>query len=120
MAMNSDDRQDKAQDMTSLLTKTDALILAAGCFMILVPAYAISSVTFSNTAMVVTPVVDEQKAIEQQERPNEVPPGDTGARETGQANPQAGSGSGQDEEVQELQRAFPSTNWPPSMRNKEE
>ena len=107
--------------MTSLLTKTDALILAAGCFMILVPAYAISSVTFSNTGMLATPVVDEQKAIEQLERPNEVPPGDTGApRGTDEATPQAGSGSGQDEEVQELQRAYPSTNWPPSMRNKEE
>ena len=104
--------------MTSLLTKTDALILAAGCFMILVPAYAISSVTFSHTAAVATPVVDEQKAIEQMERPNEVPPGDAGERATEQAQPQPGSG--QDEEVQELQRAFPSTNWPPSMRNKEE
>jgi len=106
--------------MTSLLTKTDALILVAGCFMILVPAYAISSVTFSNSDMVATPVVDEQKAIEQLERPNEVPPGDSGARATDEAAPQPGTDSGQDEEVQELQRAFPSTNWPPSMRNKEE
>ena len=32
------------------------------------------------------------------------------------ADPPAPEGSGEDIEIQELQEAFPSTNWPPSMR----
>ena len=63
-------------------------------------------------------VTDEGTYINEEERPNQVPPGSQERPGEVAPRPQASpgySGSG-DAEIQELQRAFPTTEWPPSMR----
>lgn len=73
----------------------------------------------NDGTQLVIPVIDEETAIEELERPNEVPPGSQEGPGPGNAPAEHGDGDAGDE-VRELQRAFPSTEWPPSMKNEEE
>jgi hypothetical protein len=77
--------------------------------------------TLPNSANpLVIPVIDEETAIEELERPNEVPPGSQEGNAPAKTAPmEDDADNGADPEVRELQRAFPSTEWPPSMREKE-
>ena len=103
------------------LIKAGATAVVLGCFGLLAPAHAASPLLLTKAAPLAIPVIDEGTAIEELERPNEVPPGSQeGATPKGnEAPPEEGENPAGDE-VQELQRAFPSTEWPPSMKNKEE
>lgn len=60
-------------------------------------------------------VIDEQDAVEEALEPDVMLPG---SQEGGNAAGSRGGGEsgGGGDEVNELQRAFPSTNWPPSDR----
>ena len=64
----------------------------------------------------VIPVIDEQTAVEEFERPDLTPPPADGASSRVEES-EGNSGGGA--EVRELQRAFPSTEWPPNMREKQ-
>lgn len=76
-------------------------------------AAGVSAMSNSVTPLAI-PVIDEETAIEELERPNEVPPGsqeepgpsDVPAKQEYDGNVGA--------EERELQRAFPSTEWPRS------
>jgi hypothetical protein len=71
-----------------------------------------------GVALLTSPANAEGTYINEEERPNQVPPGSQERPGEVAPQPQASpgySGSG-DAEIQELQRAFPTTEWPPSMR----
>ena len=73
---------------------------------------------FNRIAPLLIQVTDEGTYINEEERPNQVPPGSQERPGEVAPQPQASpgySGSG-DAEIQELQRAFRTTEWPPSMR----
>jgi hypothetical protein len=81
-------------------------------------ALAVPALQLEDAASIVIPVVDEQEAVEQFLEPDEYPAGSQEESGPGQA-PQAESGGGGDE-IDALQEAFPSTNWPPSDREHKE
>ncbi len=81
---------------------------------------ALPLVPLPQAALPSIKVGDEGTYIKEEERPNEVTQGSQDDGTAG-ANPKNATPSGGDDanagEVQELQRAFPSTEWPPSMRH---
>lgn len=78
-------------------------------------AAGVPALSNSVTPLVI-PVIDEQTAVEEFERPDLTPPPADGASSRVE---QGEEDSGPGHEVRELQRAFPSTEWPPSMREKQ-
>jgi hypothetical protein len=106
--------------MTHHLTKVAGALFALAGFAFVGHAQALSPLHLKDVTVAI-PAVDEETAIEQLERPNEVPPGSQGGSGPKSVAPEpdaaAHNGEGSSAgEVQELQRAFPSTEWPPSMR----
>ena len=100
--------------MPHALIKTGALALALGGFAL--PAHALSPRPFDGVVSLAIPVADEGTYIKEEERPNQVQPGSQQDVAPKYVEPQTdGGGSSNAGEVQELQRAFPSTEWPPSM-----
>ena len=100
------------------VTKAAVAAVALAGFGLLAPAHAVSPLPLNEVASPVIPVIDEETAVEELERPNEVEPGSQDKGEKGETEqPQEDNPAG--EEVQELQRAFPSTEWPPTMKNEE-
>jgi hypothetical protein len=99
------------------LIKTTAAFGLAGGLMLAGHAFAVSLPPPGSSAPFAIPVIDEQEAVEQHLDPEDYPPG---SQEGGAANPapKASDGDGDNAEIRELQRAFPSTNWPPSDRPK--
>ena len=82
------------------------------------PAHAVAPMPFNRIAPLLIQVTDEGTYINEEERPNQVPSGSQERPGEVAPQPQANpgySGLG-DAEIQELQRAFPTTEWPPSMR----
>ena len=80
-----------------------------------------------HAAPILIPVIDEGTAIEELERPNEVPPGSQeGAEEPKKEEPvkeepkKAEPESGADDDVgaREIQEQFPTEKYPPSMEEK--
>ena len=101
----------------SLIWTGAALVGLAG-FAFVGPAHAVAPMHFNGVAPLAIQVTDEGTYINEEERPNQVPPGSQERPGEVAPQPQAGpgySGSG-DAEIEELQRAFPTTEWPPSMR----
>ena len=104
--------------MPHLSIKTGAIACALGLFALIGAANAASPIPVIGVAPITIPVIDEGTAIEELERPNQVPPGSQEgatlnvAPEPGAGEARPGTNVGDDE----LQREFPSEEWPPSMR----
>jgi hypothetical protein len=83
-------------------------------------AQAVPVASLHQAAPLTLKVADEGTYIKEEERPNQVTPGSQeesgGGAEPRYAAPEGGGDSSAGE-VPELQRAFPSTEWPPSMRH---
>jgi hypothetical protein len=83
-------------------------------------AQAVPVVSLHQAAPLTIKVADEGTYIKEEERPNQVTPGSQAEGGAG-AEPRYvapdGGGNSSAGEVPELQRAFPSTEWPPSMRH---
>lgn len=99
------------------LIKTTAAFSLAGGLVLAGQAFAVPVPPPGDTVPFVIPVIDEQEAVEQHLDPEEYPPGSQEGRAANPA-PGASDDDGGNAEIQELQRAFPSTNWPPSDRPK--
>jgi len=81
-------------------------------------AQAVPVAYLHQAAPLTIKVADEGTYIKEEERPNQVTPGSQeGAGEAPKYVAPSGGGDSSAGEVQELQRAFPSTEWPPSMRH---
>jgi hypothetical protein len=93
--------------------KAGALALVLGGFAFAGHAFALSPLPLDRAAPLATPVVDEQKAVEQDFLPDQVPAGPQD-EQAAKSAPQGGGAdkSGGDVEEQELQNMFPSTDWP--------
>jgi hypothetical protein len=82
------------------------------------PAQAVPVVSLHQAAPLAITAADEGAYIKEEERPNQVTPGSQeGAGEAPKYVAPSGGGDSSAGEVQELQRAFPTTEWPPSMRH---
>jgi hypothetical protein len=102
--------------MPHLPIKTGAIACALGLFALIGAANAASPIPVIGVAPIAIPVIDEGTAIEELERPNQVPPGSQeGATLNVAPQPTTGA-SGTNVGDDELQREFPSEEWPPSMR----
>jgi hypothetical protein len=102
--------------MSHLPIKTGAIACALGLFAFVGAANAASPIPAIGVAPITIPVIDEGTAIQEEERPNQVAPG---SQEGGTSNvaPQSGDNRpGTNVGDDELQREFPSEEWPPSMR----
>src|SRR5262245_23991802 len=83
-------------------------------------AQAVPVASVHQAAPLTIKVTDEGNYIKEEERPNQVAPGSQEGNATGEEPKYAAPAGGADSnagEVQELQRAFPSTDWPPSMHH---
>lgn len=104
--------------MLHTLIRTGAALVGLAGLAIVGPAHAVAPMPFNGIAPLLIQVTDEGTYINEEERPNQVPPGSQERPGEVAPQPQASpgySGSG-DAEIQELQRAFPTTEWPSSMR----
>jgi hypothetical protein len=100
--------------------KAGAALVGLAGFTFAGSAQAVAPIPLNDVAPLAIPVTDEGTYVNEEERPNQVPPASQEHPENGEVAPQpeagaGGQGSG-DAEVQELQRAFPSTEWPPNVR----
>lgn len=92
-----------------------SLALGALCFTgIIGAANAASPVPELRMAPIAIPVVDEGTAIEEEERPNEVAPGQENKGEPAHEEAQPKSDSG-DIGLEEIQREYPTEKLPPDM-----
>jgi hypothetical protein len=90
-----------------------AFVLALGCFVTVGHASAAGHLKSDGLTPLAVEVADEGIAIEQMERPNEVPAGSQEQATPENATPPPPTPSGsKDPEVQELKSQFPSTDWP--------
>ena len=85
-------------------------------------ALALPFSSLQETTQLTIKVTDEGTYIKEGEYPNLVPPGSQEDSGTGEAPHYAapsssGGGDSSAGEIPELQRAFPSQDWPPSMRH---
>lgn len=87
-------------------------VCALGSLALVGPAQAVAPLPFNDVAPLAIPVIDEETAVEEMERPDEVPAGsqDEAAPKSGAPEAPA-EGEGNVEEG-ELQKMFPETNWP--------
>jgi hypothetical protein len=106
--------------MNRSLTVTATAILGLAGLVFTSSTQALPLVPLPQAAPPSIKVGDEGTYIKEEERPNEITQGSQVNGAAG-ANPKyANPADGDDAnagEVQELQRAFPSTEWPPSMRH---
>ena len=104
--------------MLHSLIRTGAALLGLAGLAFVGPAHAFAPMPINGIATLVIQVTDEGTYINEEERPNQVPPGSQERRGevAPQSKPSAGYSGSSDAETQELQRAFPTTEWPPSMR----
>jgi hypothetical protein len=91
-----------------------SLALGALCLTCIGTANAASPVQELHMAPIALPVVDEGTAIEEEERPNEVAPGYEKKGEPAHEEAQPKS-DGDDAELDEVEREFPTEKLPPSM-----
>jgi hypothetical protein len=102
--------------MPQLSIKIGAIACALGLLTFAGAANAASPIPVTGVAPIAIPVIDERTPSEELERPNQVPPGlQEGATLNVAPQPSTdapGTNIGDDE----LQREFPSEEWPPSMR----
>ena len=99
--------------MSFALIKAAAVPCVLGGLAFTGQALAVPALPLEPTPFVIH--VGEQTAVEEALEPDVMLPG---SQESGGAAGSSGgdTSSGGDEEINELQRAFPSTNWPPSDR----
>ena len=94
-----------------------AAVLGLAGFTFAGSAQAAPLVSLHQAAPLTIKAADEGTYIKEEERPNQVTPGSQeGAGEAPKYVAPSGGGDSSAGEVPELQRAFPSTDWPPSMR----
>jgi len=94
-----------------------AAVLGLAGFTFAGSAQAAPLVSLHQAAPLTIRAADEGTYIKEEERPNQVTPGSQeGAGEAPKYVAPSGGGDSSAGEVPELQRAFPSTDWPPSMR----
>jgi hypothetical protein len=96
-----------------------ATVLGLAGFTFAGSAQAVPLASLQQAAQLTIRAADEGTYIKEEERPNQVAPGSqegSGAGEAPKYAAPSGAGDSSAGEVQELQRAFPSTDWPPSMR----
>lgn len=94
------------------LIKAGAVALALGGLAFVGPAQAVSPLPFNDVASLAIPVIDEETAVEEMERPDEVPAGSQDEAAPKSAAPEAPAEGKGDVEEGELQKMFPETNWP--------
>jgi hypothetical protein len=97
-----------------------ATVLGLAGFTFAGSAQAAPLVSLHQAAPLTIKVTDEGTYIKEEEQPNKVAPGSqegSGAGEEPKYVAPGGGGDSSAGEVQELQRAFPTTEWPPSMRH---
>jgi hypothetical protein len=99
--------------------KASAAVLALGALAFAGQAYAFSPLPLKDPGSIAVKV-GEGTAVEQEERPNQVPPGSqeqSGAAVKDQPADQGeNSGANSAGEIPALQQAFPQTDWPPADR----
>ena len=102
--------------MTETLLKLSAFAFVLVCFATVGQAQIVPNVPLGVAAFAV-PVVDEGTAIEELERPNEVPPGSQEQATPENAAPPAPAAEHgpSDAEESEMKREFPSTDYPPDQ-----
>ena len=94
-----------------------AAVLGLAGFTFAGSAEAAPLVSLHQAAPLTIKAADEGTYIKEEERPNQVTPGSQeGAGEAPKYVAPSVGGDSSAGEVPELQRAFPSTDWPPSMR----
>ena len=92
--------------MLHSLIRTGAALVGLAGFAFVGPAHAVAPMHFNGVAPLAIQVTDEGTYINEEERPNQVPPGSQERPDEVAPQPQAGpgySGSG-DAEIEELQR----------------
>jgi hypothetical protein len=92
--------------------KAGAVACALGGLAFVGPAQAVSPLPFNDIAPLAIPVIDEETAVEEMERPDEVPPGSQEEKAPETAAPKAPAEGEGDVEEGELQKMFPETDWP--------
>jgi hypothetical protein len=98
--------------MPHLPITAGAVAFALSGFALTGPAQAVSPLPFNDVASLAIPVVDEETAVEEMERPDEVPAGSQEEAAPKSAAPEAPAEGKGDVEEGELQKMFPETNWP--------
>ena len=94
------------------LIKAGVVACALGGLAFVGLAQAASPLPFNEFAPLAIPVIDEETAVEEMERPDEVPPGSQDEAAPKAEMPKSPAEDGGDVEEGELQKMFPETNWP--------
>ena len=100
--------------MLEAILKAACFAFVLGCFATVGHAHAVPPLQFNGHAPLAIPVVDEETAVEQMERPNEVPAGsqEQATPEGAAPPPPSATDNSEDAEERELKRDLPSTEWP--------
>lgn len=98
--------------MPHSLVRAGVIACALGGLAFVGPAQAVSPLPFNDVAPLAIPVIDEETAVEEMERPDEVPPGSQDEAAPKAEAPKAPAQGEGDVEEGELQKMFPETNWP--------
>jgi hypothetical protein len=98
--------------MPEAFLKAACFAFVLGCFTTV--AHAVPTPQLTGLAPLATPVADEDTAIEQMERPNEVPAGsqEQATPEGAAPPPPSATDNAEGAEERELKRELPSTEWP--------
>jgi len=100
--------------MSLPLIKIAAVSCVVGSVALTGPALAVPALPLEAVPFAI-PVVDEQDAVEETLEPDVMLPGSQEGNSAPGRPARAGGGGGSDE-IDALQEAFPSTNWPQSDR----